>query len=635
MHYLLRRIWENAFLLSVFSLFIAQSFLYAQIQLNPIGTYESGVFLDGGAEIVAHDASTQRLFVVNVADQTIDVLDMSDPTNMTLAFQIDVTPYGEQANSVAVKSGAVAVAVENSNKQAPGVVAFFDTDGNFINQVTVGALPDMLTFTPFGKYVVVANEGEPNADYTVDPEGSVSVIDVRGGIAGLTQADVQTADFTAYNGATLDPSIRIFGPGATVAQDLEPEYVAIAGRKAYVTCQENNAIAIVDIPTATVVDLVGLGLKDHSAPGNGMDASNEDGTINIQNWPTRGMYQPDAIATYYRFFKPYLITANEGDSREYEGTPGFVGETRVKDLVLDPTAFPNAANLQLEENLGRLKATITNGDTDGDGDYDEIYSYGARSFSIWDRHGNQVFDSGDDFEQITAAVLADDFNSDDEENGSFDDRSDDKGPEPEGVVVGRVLFKPYAFIGLERVGGIVVYDVSNPYNPSFVQYINTRDFSGDPAAGTAGDLSPEGLVFIPRWKSPVGKPLLVVSYEISGTTTVYEINLSFNKSVGEDGLAENSLVPNEYRLEQNYPNPFNPTTEIRFQLPDAGQVELTVYNTLGQAVKTLASGTYDSGVHTVQWDGTNDFGNPVSSGVYFYKIVANKYVALKKMNLMR
>lgn len=635
MHYLLRRIWENAFLLSVFSLFIAQSFLYAQIQLNPIGTYESGVFLDGGAEIVAHDASTQRLFVVNVADQTIDVLDMSDPTNMTLAFQIDVTPYGEQANSVAVKSGVVAVAIENSNKQAPGVVAFFDTDGNFINQVTVGALPDMLTFTPFGKYVVVANEGEPNDDYTVDPEGSVSVIDVRGGIAGLTQADVQTADFTAYNGATLDPSIRIFGPGATVAQDLEPEYVAIAGRKAYVTCQENNAIAIVDIPTATVVDLVGLGLKDHSAPGNGMDASNEDGTINIQNWPTRGMYQPDAIATYYRFFQPYLITANEGDSREYEGTPGFVGETRVKDLVLDPTAFPNAANLQLEENLGRLKATITNGDTDGDGDYDEIYSYGARSFSIWDRHGNQVFDSGDDFEQITAAVLADDFNSDDEENGSFDNRSDDKGPEPEGVVVGRVLFKPYAFIGLERVGGIVVYDVSNPHNPSFVQYINTRDFSGDPVAGTAGDLSPEGLVFIPRWKSPVGKPLLVVSYEISGTTTVYEINLSFNKTIGEDGLAENSLVPNEYRLEQNYPNPFNPTTEIRFQLPDAGQVELTVYNTLGQEVKTLVSGTYDSGVHTVQWDGTNDFGNPVSSGVYFYKIVANKYVALKKMNLMR
>ncbi|MCB0317068.1 MAG: T9SS type A sorting domain-containing protein, partial [Calditrichaeota bacterium] len=277
----------------------------------------------------------------------------------------------------------------------------------------------------------------------------------------------------------------------------------------------------------------------------------------------------------------------------------------------------------------------TLGDTDNDGDFDELYSYGARSFSIRDIQGNLVFDSGDELEQITAAIYPDDFNSSDEENNSFDDRSDDKGPEPEGVVIGRVLLKPYLFLGLERIGGIMVYDVSNPSSPSFVQYINTRDFSGDPLNDTAGDLSPEGLKFIPAWESPNHKPLLVASYEISGSTRVFEINLTFGKEDGE--VAENAagLTPGAFSLEQNYPNPFNPTTEIRFQLPQAGNVTLTVYNTLGQEIRTLANGYYESGAHSVQWDGRDQAGNPAASGVYFYKIVTDQHVALKKMNLLK
>lgn len=493
------------------------------IELSPIGTFATGVFDEGAAEIVAHDPGTQRLFVVNGADASIDVLDISNPAAPGLVFAIDITPFGKQANSVAVNDGVVAAAVENNNKQAPGVVVFFNTNGALLNQVTVGALPDMITFSPNGNWVLVANEGEPNDAYTIDPEGSVSVINVKQGAANVTQADVRTADFTAFNTQTLDPSIRVFGPNATVAQDLEPEFITISknSKTAWVTLQENNAIAVINIKKAKVKKLIGLGFKDHNLIGNGFDASNEDNSINIIPRPTKGMFQPDSITAFKSKGKTFLITANEGDSRDYSG---FSEEERVKDIVLDSTAFPNAAILQDEANLGRLKTTTVNGDTDNDGDFDELFSYGTRSFSIWTAKGEMVFDSGNALEEITAVAFPGDFNSTDNENSSFDDRSDDKGPEPEGVVVEKISGRSYAFIGLERVGGIVVFDVTEPADSIFVQYINTRIFSGDPATGTAGDLAPEGIQFIRKKDSPINKPLLVVAFEVSGTTTIFEID---------------------------------------------------------------------------------------------------------------
>ena len=607
------------------------------ISLNPIGTFKTGIFADGAAEIVAHDPESQRLFVTNGSAASIDVLDISDPSDIILLFSIDLTPYGKKANSVAVYSEVIAAAVENVNTQQPGQVVFFDTDGNYLKQVTVGALPDMITFSPNGNYVLVANEGEPNSDYTIDPEGSVSIIEME------NDYEVHTADFKKFNNATLDPSIRIFGPNATIAQDLEPEFIAVSenSRTAWVTLQENNAIAIIDIKDAEVKELIGLGFKNHNLPGNGIDASNKDGVINIANWPVYGIYQPDAIAVYRPLFREYLVTANEGDSREYEGTPGYVGETRVKDITLDPTAFPNAAFLQQEENLGRLKVTITNGDSDNDGDFDELYSYGARSFSILDRRGNLVFDSGDDFEQITAALLPEGFNSSDEENNSFDDRSDDKGPEPEGVAIGRIMLRHFAFIGLERIGGIMVYEITNPYRPSFVEYVNTRDFSGDPEFGTAGDLAPEGLLYIDQWKSPINKPLLIAAYEVSGSVTIFEINKTWYmaKQIGEIKDDGDHVIKFEqakkFALHQNYPNPFNPETKIRFDLPVASNVTLKIYNTVGQEIFSLVNGYYESGFHSATWYGQNKFGNPVPSGIYFYKLTTDNYVQLRKMSLIR
>ncbi len=610
----------------------ANLFSQNSIRLRSLDAYHTGIFDDGAAEIVAHDPETQRLFVVNGGEGAIDVYGIADPYDITKLFSIDVTPYGKQANSVDVYDEVVAAAIENDDKQAPGFVVFFDNDGNYINQLTVGALPDMLTFTPNGKAILVANEGEPNDDYTVDPEGSISIIKIdEEDIEDLTQSNVRTLGFSQYNNQVLDPSIRVFGPGASVAQDFEPEYIAVSedSKTAWVVIQENNAMAIVDVRRGRIKDVVGLGLKDHSIEGNGFDASNRDGKIDIKTHPVWGMYQPDGMASFNYNGRPYVITMNEGDSREYEGDPGFVDEDRIKDFNLDPTAFPNAEELQEDENLGRLKATITEGDYDNDGDYDALYSYGARSFSIWDRYGNQIYDSGDALERITALALPDEFNSTDDENDSFDNRSDDKGPEPEGVAVARLGGKTYAFLGLERIGGIVVYDVSNPYAPEFVQYINSRDFSGDAEGGTAGPLSPEGLEYISKDDSPIDVPLLVVAYEVSGSVEVFAVEKAAAKT--SDFAAVSQTLPQSFELQQNFPNPFNPSTTISFSVPKDVHVKIKVVDIQGRAVATLIDAPFGAGAHQVNFQA-----NALASGQYLYTLEINGVVQqIRKMNLIK
>jgi len=937
-----------------------------RITLEKLGTYASGKFGVSAAEIVAHDPATQRLFVINARSAEVDVISIVDPAAPEKVGSIDATAYGAGANNVAVRNGLIAVAVENETKTAPGKAVFFDSALNFIAQVEVGALPDMITFTPNGRFVLVANEGEPNNSYTVDPEGSVSIIDMAGGAKKLNQSKVRTASFVAFNTGPIDPAIRIFGlNNPTIAQDLEPEYITVShdSKTAWVTLQENNALAIVDIPSAKVTRLVALGTKDHAAmqarailynfkpdilpsigttlggqtiplggfsglsfegidpvtgrykfvthtdrgpnaepngilrpfllpafapevvrfevfvnsgqifiteriqlkdaqgqlltglpntaispdpnqpfndevpvdllgkplpldplgadmegivfeengtfwmcdeyrpalyhfnpngwlikryvpigtaaaagaaPGtfgeevlpavlaqrrqnrgfeaiaidngliyafvqsplrnpatlgngvlnanrnirlvefnpidessrqfiyvmdnpnlgpapntradkigdavsfgngeflvierdddkipdnpmatiekkiyqfnlsgataltetqstgmigetgktvdqltvaemvaskirpvekqlyvdlnaarynrtakveglavidpwtiavindndfgvanitvipngtfvrnyvpepvqlgivnvrhNGFDASNDDGKINIRPWPVKGLYMPDAIASYRVGGKTYLVTANEGDAREYGD---FIEPIRVgnRGVVLDPAVFPNPDVIKNRANLGRLNISSASG-RNPDGSYRELHAFGARSFSIWDAAGRLVFDSGDDLEWITAQAYPDNFNASNS-NSEFDNRSDDKGPEPEGVVVGKAYGRDYAFIGLERIGGVVVYDIGNPRAPVYVDYINNRNFTdenGDtiplslePPEGedepdisnpAAGDLGPEGVYFIKAEDSPTGRPLLALGNEVSGTTTLFDI----------------------------------------------------------------------------------------------------------------
>jgi 2',3'-cyclic-nucleotide 2'-phosphodiesterase/3'-nucleotidase/5'-nucleotidase len=502
------------------------------IALSPLGVYRTGFYDEGAVEIAAFDPATARAFVTFAERPQVDAIDLSDPAAPALAFRIDLTPWGADAHatSVAVRDGLLAVAVpQGVEDTAAGKVLFFDVAGVPLSEVTVGALPDMLTFTPNGRFVLTANEGQPLDDYTVDPEGSVSIIDVTGGAASLTERDVTTADFRAFDNVPLDPSIRIFGPGATVAQDLEPEYITVShdSGTAWVTLQENNAIAAIDLNEKRVTRLMGLGFKDHSVDGAGLDGGRDDGAIRILPWPVRGMYLPDGMASFRHQGQTYLVTANEGDVREYGGLNAAGTEVaEIEDLVLDPVAFPPAlaATLQSRPNgIGRLKVSAFDGDTDGDGDYDQLYSYGGRSFSIWSADGRLVFDSGDLLEQVTASALPAWFNASNT-NNTRDDRSDDKGPEPEGVTVAHLFGRPYVFVMLERIGGVAVFDVTSPAAPAFVQYINTRDFSSATGTGAAGDLGPEAARVVPAELSPTGAPLLLVSNEVSGSLRVFTIS---------------------------------------------------------------------------------------------------------------
>jgi len=485
-----------------------------EISLAVLGTYETGLFDEGAAEIVAYYPEGQTLVVVNSGEgSNLDFLDISDPANPTLIGSVDMTQYGDGANSASVKNGIVASAVEAEETGEPGVVVFLDAETREeLAVVEAGALPDMVTFTSDGTKAIVANEGEPSDDYTIDPEGTVTIIDV---------ATFEPTQVT-FEGVEIPDGVRIFGPDATPAQDLEPEYATVSpdGTTAYISLQENNAVAIIDIESATVSAVVPLGFKDHSLEENAIDASNEDGAINIRTWPTMGMFQPDTLAAYEVNGETYILTANEGDARDYDG---FSEEARVADVTLDAEAFPNAAELQAEDQLGRLLITTTLGDTDDDGEYEALYNYGGRSFSILDAEGNMIYDSANDFEQIQAELIPSYFNSQGA-NESFDNRSDDKGAEPEAVAVGEVDGQFYAFIGFERTGGFAVYNVTDPTAPVFVTYANNNNPEGSSEDLTAGDVAPEGMTFISAEESPTGMPLLAVSHEVSGTTTVWEIS---------------------------------------------------------------------------------------------------------------
>ncbi|AYN66709.1 alkaline phosphatase [Euzebyella marina] len=471
------------------------------LKFTKIGTFINGTGDEGFAEISAYDDKTKRLFIVNPNDGEVSVWDISNPSSAVKQSGISLTGT---PNSVDVHEGVLAVAVENPNKQANGSIALYDTESlQLLETYTAGALPDMVTFSPNGKYIVAANEGEPNDDYTVDPEGSITVIDLK-------KKEIGTLFFTNFTKEGIGNDFRVFGPGANLAQDIEPEYVAISddSKYAYVTLQENNGMAVVDLKSMVIKEVYGLGVKDHSLPENQLDASNDDGIVgNFQNWPVYGFYMPDAITFAKIKGTNYLITANEGDARDYDG---YSEEARVKDLELDATVFPNAEELQEDENLGRLKTTLANGDIDGDGDYDKIYSYGARSFSIWDTYGTLVYDSGDDIGRQTFEIAPAFFNADE---GEADGRSDDKGAEPEAVTTLKVGGSTLLFVGLERTGGVLVYDITNPTAPEFLNWIFD-----------AQDIAPEGLLVVPAEKSPTKEDLLIITNEVSNTVSIYEIN---------------------------------------------------------------------------------------------------------------
>jgi hypothetical protein len=460
----------------------------------------------GAAEISAYDPSTKKLFTVNnsAGNNRIDVYDFSNPASPVALRFINTIVYGGFVNSISVSNGKLAAAIESNPKTNPGkVLVFKTTDYSVLANVTVGSLPDMVTFSPDGKYILTANEGEPNDAYTIDPNGTVSIISVEDNYA------VTTLDFSAFESRSMElkaKGFRIYGKNASFAQDIEPEYIAVSenSKKAWVTLQENNGVALIDLNSKTIENIFPLGFKNYNAPGNAIDASDQPTAtppiVDFKNWPVFGIYQPDAIAVLPNNNVPFIFTANEGDARAYAG---FNEERRLGSAahVFDPTVFPNAATLKLPANLGRLNSTTTLGDIDNDGDYDELYSYGARSFSIWHGlTGELIFDSKDFIDQEAFRL------------GKYpDSRSDDKGCEPEGITIGRVGNNNLLFVGLERANAVMVFDVTNPRNPKYLQWLNTG-------------VGPEGVLFVPANESPNGKSLLIVSSEVSGTLNIFTTN---------------------------------------------------------------------------------------------------------------
>lgn len=552
---------------------------FAQLSMTTVsGSVTLGYSGDGGvAEITAFDEITNQLYVINGVTNRIVVYDFSNPTIHPIPTVTSIfIPSSGSVNSIACYKGLLAAVYENqADRHLNGYVQLITTSGNaFIGApIEVGAQPDMITFTPQGDKLLVANEGEPRPDYTFDPEGSVTIINVANPFAPT----VQHITFTHLNGTiphlasqpTTMPAIRIYGmknsvhptaPGfnttnvktpSTVAEDLEPEYITISpdGRTAWVSCQENNAIAVIDIPGATLTTIFGLGYKNHNTAGNGMDIARDPAgapNVRIQPVPLLGMYQPDGMAILSIGGVPYIFTANEGDSREWSGftedlnvNAAFGARMNTSNFTTAQINLITASGVRITNTMGNLDAglpfmqnSLSGANINIGNNFEQLYTYGTRSFSVWNGlSGQLVWDSGDQLERITYQHFPNNFNADHNGGAAANNarrRSNTKGPEPEAVVLGKIGDSTYAFIALERIGGVMAYNVTDPTKPYFRQYINPRNFAVAPNTGNAGDLGPEGLLFIDADKSPDGIPYLIVSNEVSGTIRAIQLNYSQN-----------------------------------------------------------------------------------------------------------
>ncbi|MEQ3652765.1 MAG: choice-of-anchor I family protein [Glaciecola sp.] len=523
----------------------------------------------GSAEIVQYHKASQTIYATNSANNTIAIIaadsitstELSNPTNsvnLTVSsITLPTTASGVDLGgltSIAISNDLLAVAMPAANKTDNGFILFYTGLDNsspaFLDSVEVGALPDSIAFTPDGGKLVVANEGEPNDDYSVDPEGTISVIDILA--SGEPEETAETVTFTALNGTQADleaqgmhfpnPDGRTINGNAittTVAQDLEPEYVTTKNGTAYITLQENNGLAILDLEDLSI-QVIGLGSKNWS----GLDFDGqENAAVSFGQYEgLRGVYMPDTIANYDWKGATFLVTANEGDAREYffdvadeaacttangqsydadDGCLAYSDEVKVEDLTAEAGSALEA--LQADGRLNDLRVTNVLGDSDGNGEYETAYTYGGRSFTIWDQNGLVVFDSGDDLERITASIHGAQFNNGDDENEG-DSRSENKGPEPEALTVGQIGDRNYAFVGTERMGGIFVYDVTNPFDAFFADYVINRDLTeGSTVIDGIGDLAPESLLFVDAVDSATGQALVIVGNEVSGTVSVYEV----------------------------------------------------------------------------------------------------------------
>lgn len=511
----------------------------SDLKLQQTARYVSGMTNpDGGVmEIVDYNTQTGWAYAINgqsgkltaiaIKDienkDKVDLLDGNDIDIKSLV-QVDGFVYGDMT-SVAVshdgKTLAVAIQAEEYDKN--GRVALFDCekDGTltFKQSLEVGVQPDMLTYTNDDKKILTANEGEPREGYeddAVDPKGSISIINVQ-------SQEVEIVDFTSFDNKReeLVNDGIILKKDTAPSVDLEPEYIAVSDKNAYISLQEANAIAVLDLNTNKIKDIYSAGYEDYSKVA--IDIDKKDEKYDAKTYESlRGIRMLDGISVYTVDGVDYLLTANEGDSREW-GNYLNEDERNFGKGKTSPTGKITA------ENSGLTGKVVFFDANDYDGlDSENDYLFGGRSFTIYKIEDNfltEIFTSKNDFESKTSEYIPDYFNCSNDDK-TIDDRSGKKGPEPETVIIGQIEDKTYAFVGLERIGGIMVYDITEPYKATFVNYINSRDFSSD----IAGDDSPEGLHFISGEDSLTGQAQLVAAYEVSGTVGVYDVTLEKNTS---------------------------------------------------------------------------------------------------------
>lgn len=502
---------------------------------------------EGGAEIPTYHAASKRLFSTNGLRNTVDVYDLSDPTKPVRINRVELKGFGTDVTSVAAGKDVIVAAVHrgetfaaNGTPTSPtGVLVVMDVNGKVLSTPDLkGVLPDAVTFTPSGTTALVAIEGQPvcakddlattaneATDYTkaVDPLGGVSVVD-------LTNPTAPEVTFVGFKGFSVS-ELRAKGLALSTvvndaAKDLEPEYiVALDDAKAYVTIQEANGLGVLDIENGSWIEVrKAFESKLTATPIDTSDRDSGRGPRSYIN--VVGASQPDAIAGFKIGSGHYLLTANEGDAREYTC---LNDDLRGSSLKVDSRRFPEWKTWSANAELGRIKVNPNAGDRDGDGDIDTIHLRGSRSMTIY-RNGVPIWDSGKLLEDIqTSAFGVANINgshalSADKTTVNYtpQDRSDDKGSEPEGVAVGMVGNSRIAILGLERMSALVVFDVSTPREPTFLKWIQMLPTTPTPAA-QATAWSPEGVIFIPADKSPNGKALFITSYELSGSLSIHQI----------------------------------------------------------------------------------------------------------------
>ena len=493
------------------------------------------------AEINAFDPNSGFVFVAGGANVDILTFPSGD------LFTTLPVPIGSgEVTSVAVNGlGQFAIAIPADPASGPGFVQVYEI-ADLIQGVTpfpsktfqVGALPDSIAFTPDGTKILSANEGEVEA-LDDDPAGSISLVDLAtdtvttigfesffqglidsGNIGDLFDSGYRFIgnEITQPVGTPVDPSTLT---AAQLAQDVEPEFITVSadGSQAFVTLQENNALAVIDLDTFEIADVFGVGLQDFSENLTDVNDENGPGTLaTVEN--LFAFLQPDALTTFEFEGETFIITADEGDARGFDDDFEL---TEVGDVTLDPVAF-NGVDIGDDESdeLGEdLEITALAGDTDGDGDFDQLFAFGGRSFSIFDTDGNRIFNSSDAIETNLEAILASDFPENFNEG-----RSDDAGPEPAFVETGVIDGELFVFVGLERSAAVMAFKIEDPTEDGGIEFVDLLSF---PIPDLGGDdiddfIDVEGLTFISAEDSPTGGPVLLASDEEGAQTIAFDLS---------------------------------------------------------------------------------------------------------------